>query len=95
LIDEVEFLRPGGMDSQTMAELYGAHSVLQRLWRSGLAYTLFHWPADIINIVCTLAGMSTQDAQTMQSIANAFKKHESDLKSGDLSAAKQDYVMLK
>jgi hypothetical protein len=39
--------------------------------------------------------MSTQDAQTMQSIANAFKKHESDLKSGDLSAAKQDYVMLK
>jgi hypothetical protein len=43
----------------------------------------------------TLAGMSTQDAQTMQSIANAFKKHESDLKSGDLSAAKQDYVMLK
>src|ERR1035441_7908969 len=43
----------------------------------------------------TLAGMSTQDAQKMENIAKDFKKLESDLKSGDLSAAKQDYVTLK
>jgi outer membrane protein assembly factor BamD (BamD/ComL family) len=39
--------------------------------------------------------MSTQDAQQMENIAKDFKKLESDLKSGDLSAAKQDYVTLK
>ena len=43
----------------------------------------------------TLAGMSTQDTQKMENIAADFKKLESDLKSGDLSAAKQDYVTLK
>ena len=43
----------------------------------------------------TLGGMSTQDAQKMENIAKDFKKLESDLKSGDLSAAKQDYVTLK